>query len=82
MRNYPNPFNPATSITFTLPARARVALKIYDLLGKEVATLLDKELPAGNHTQTWNASDAPTGEYICRLQVNSVIDTCKLVLVR
>ncbi len=82
LRNYPNPFNPATSITFTLPARARVALKIYDLLGKEVATLLDKELPAGNHTQTWNASDAPTGEYICRLQVNSVIDTCKLVLVR
>jgi len=82
LQNYPNPFNPVTTITFTLSARANVSLKIYDLLGREVATLLDKELPAGNHSQVWNAINIPSGEYLCRLQANSVVDTCKLILVR
>ncbi len=82
LRNYPNPFNPATNITFTLPAKAQVSLKIYDLLGKEVATLVNSDLPAGNHIKIWNATNAPTGEYICRLQVNSNIEIHKLVLVR
>jgi hypothetical protein len=71
-QNYPNPFNPATTISFTSPYRAFVTLKIYDALGREVAILLEGEVPAGSYTRQWNAAGMPGGIYFYRLLSRSV----------
>jgi hypothetical protein len=81
-QNYPNPFNPSTNFSFSLPSRLFVSLKIFDLSGKEVATIVSKELPAGTYTQQWNATQQPSGIYFCRLQTGSSIETKKLVLLK
>jgi hypothetical protein len=70
-QNYPNPFNPSTKIKFALPEAGNVALKIYDALGKEVATLASGALSAGYHSYVWNASAMSSGVYIYRLTVSS-----------
>ncbi|MBU1299414.1 MAG: T9SS type A sorting domain-containing protein, partial [Bacteroidetes bacterium] len=81
-QNYPNPFNPATTISFSLPSKSFVSLKVFDALGREVATLLSEELPAGTYSQQWNAASLPSGVYFYRLQSGSFIETKKLVLLR
>ncbi|MBW7888072.1 MAG: T9SS type A sorting domain-containing protein [Bacteroidetes bacterium] len=70
-QNYPNPFNPTTTINFGLPEVSRVSLKIYDLLGREVATLINSELSAGYYNYQWNASGLSSGVYIYRLNAVS-----------
>jgi len=67
-QNHPNPFNPSTAIRFELPNKSDVTLKVFVLLGREVATLLNGMLDAGTHTKIWNATGIPGGMYICRLQ--------------
>jgi hypothetical protein len=68
-QNYPNPFNPSTTIEFTLPDDGRVSLKVYDMLGKVVATLVDGELEAGTlHRATFDASNISSGIYFFRLE--------------
>jgi Secretion system C-terminal sorting domain len=81
-QNYPNPFNPTTSISFGLPAQSFVSLKVFDLIGKEVATLVSDELPAGNYTRQWNAADMPSGVYFYRLQAGSFNKTQRLILLK
>jgi len=81
-QNYPNPFNPATTISFDLPLSSFVLLKVFDVLGREVSTLVSGELPAGTHSLLWNATDLPSGVYFSRLQAESFIGTKKLVLLR
>ena len=81
-QNYPNPFNPTTNISFTLPSKWLVLLKVYDLVGREVATLVSEELMAGNHTRQWNAANMSSGVYFYRLQVGSFTETKKLILLR
>jgi hypothetical protein len=89
-QNYPNPFNPSTSISFALPRSSYVSLKIFNLLGQEVAELVNGELPAGYKSVTWNAANAPSGIYFCRLVTEAVpsghggsfVETKKLVLMR
>jgi len=66
-QNYPNPFNPSTAISYQLSADSRVSLRIYDLLGREVATLVDQDKPAGFHQETWNAAPYSSGMYIYQL---------------
>ncbi len=66
-QNYPNPFNPSTTIRFTLPAQSFVVLKIYDLLGREVSTLVSEELNAGDYARQWNASEMASGVYFYRI---------------
>jgi hypothetical protein len=80
--NYPNPFNPATWITFTLPHRSGVELSIFNLSGIQVAALIDKTMDSGIHTIEWNASSSPSGVYICRLRAGPFSSTRKLLLVR
>jgi hypothetical protein len=65
--NYPNPFNPTTSIRFGMPETARVRLSVYDLLGREVAVLVEGILQAGWHSATWRADNLPSGVYLYRL---------------
>jgi hypothetical protein len=68
-QNYPNPFNPSTNITFHLLTKAFVSLKIFDVLGREVAVLIYEELSAGIYTRQWNALNMPSGVYFYRLTV-------------
>ena len=81
-QNYPNPFNPTTNITFTLPSRSYALLKIYDVIGREIATLVNSVKEAGTYTTTWNAQDCPSGVYFYRLTVGSYTMTRKLLLLR
>jgi len=71
-QNYPNPFNPSTNIGFQLRTRSFVILKVFDILGQEVATLEDGEMPAGTYTAQWNAAKTPTGVYFCRFEAHPV----------
>jgi hypothetical protein len=79
-QNYPNPFNPVTNINFYLPTAAEVSLKIYNVLGEEVTTLLSALLPSGLHTIQWNAAEYPSGVYLCRLSTAQGSLSRKMIL--
>jgi hypothetical protein len=92
-RNYPNPFNPSTNIDVSLPGAAKVTVVVYDLLGREVATLANGVYPAGTHRLVWNAGDdaghpAASGVYFVRLTATDIsgkasfVRTRKLILAR
>ena len=70
-QNYPNPFNPSTVISYQLPVSSRVSLKIFDLLGREVADLVNEIRSAGSYKAQWNAANMPSGVYFYRLQVGN-----------
>ena len=80
--NYPNPFNPETVIPFAVPERARVRIAIYDVLGREVAVLLDAVQRAGHHTVTWQAGPHPTGVYLIRLEAAGTVQTRHATLMK
>ncbi|MBN2635953.1 MAG: T9SS type A sorting domain-containing protein [Prolixibacteraceae bacterium] len=79
-QNYPNPFNTSTNISFSIPSKSFVTLKIYDRLGREVATIFSEEIAAGHYTRKWNAGNTPSGIYFYRLQAGSFTETKKLIL--
>ncbi len=81
-QNYPNPFNPSTTISFNLPNNAFVTLKIYDILGREITTLVNEELNAGHHTKVFNATNLSSGVYFYKLQAGKFSETKKMMLVR
>lgn len=80
--NYPNPFNPTTNIEFVLTEGSRVSLKVYDILGKEVANLINEKMEAGVHRVTFNGSDLPSGIYIYRLDTERQHAVRKMVLTK
>ena len=81
-QNYPNPFNPVTSISYTLAAAAAVRLTVHDILGREVAVLVEREMTGGTHTATFDASDCSTGVYVCRLTAGRRAASRMMILVR
>ncbi len=82
-QNYPNPFNPSTQIEFNIPLAGHVTLKVYDVLGREVATLVNENKPAGNHSSFFILSSSfPSGVYIYRLQSGKFVQTKKLVFIK
>jgi len=81
-QNYPNPFNPTTTIEYQIPNQSFVILKIFDLLGREVATVVNEKKEAGTYSLQWNASSLASGIYLYRLQAGSYVDTKKLVLMK
>ena len=81
-QNYPNPFNPTTNISFELPQSSLVQLKVYNLLGQEVATLVDGRMNSGNHSVNFDASQLSSGVYIYRLNAGSNSITKKMMLIK
>ncbi|MEO8167221.1 MAG: T9SS type A sorting domain-containing protein, partial [bacterium] len=80
--NYPNPFNPSTTITFDLSKAGFVSLKIYDILGREVSTLLNENSKAGRYSRVFDASQLSSGVYFYRLQAESFTQTRKLLFTK
>jgi hypothetical protein len=81
-QNYPNPFNPSTTIEFALPQSGYVTLKVYNVLGEEVVTLIAGDHAAGTFNATWDAAEMPSGVYFYRLTAGSYVETRKMILVR
>ncbi len=81
-QNYPNPFNPSTTFSFTIPKAAKVRLTVFDLLGREVARVVDERLPAGSHSVQWQVSHLPSGAYYYKLTAGEFTDTRKLILLK
>jgi hypothetical protein len=81
-QNYPNPFNPSTTISFSIPSRSFISLKIFDVMGREVITLVSDQLSAGTYQHQWNASGMPSGVYFYRLHAGAYIETKRLILLR
>jgi hypothetical protein len=81
-QNYPNPFNPSTTISFSLPKGSNVVLKIYDVLGREVATLLNGEKPAGNYEVNFDASKLSSGLYVYTINAGEFTSTKKMMLMK
>jgi aminopeptidase N len=81
-QNYPNPFNPTTSIKFDIPKNTFVTLKVYDVLGKEVATLINEVRAAGSYNVDWNASFYPSGVYFYKLESKDFTETKRMLLIK
>ena len=81
-QNYPNPFNPSTTIRFSIPHREHVTLKVFDVLGREAATLVDEELNPGEHSLVFDAKGLPSGVYFYRLQAGNFVEQKKMVAVK
>jgi hypothetical protein len=81
-QNYPNPFNPTTTIAFSIPQTSFATLKVFDLLGREVATLANEEMTAGSHARIFDGSELASGVYLYRLHAGSFVQTKKLLLLR
>lgn len=79
-QNYPNPFNPSTEITFTLPTGGQTALRVYNLLGQEIATLVNEYRSAGTHRATFDATSLPSGMYVYRLESGALTTSRKMML--
>jgi hypothetical protein len=89
LQNYPNPFNPSTKISWQSPVRSHQVLTVFDVLGNEIATLVNKEIEAGYHSVDFNASSPalggqalPSGVYFYQLKAGSFVETKKMILLR
>jgi hypothetical protein len=81
-QNYPNPFNPTTRIQYQLSGNSQVTLKVYNILGSEVATLVNEEKQAGSYEVSFDASDLSSGIYFYSLRAGSFIETKKMLLLK
>ena len=81
-QNYPNPFNPAARIKYSVPQTSMVQLKVFDVLGNEIETLVNEEKPAGVYELTWNAAGLPSGVYFYQIKAGSYVDTKKAILLK
>jgi hypothetical protein len=81
-QNYPNPFNPTTNISFELPKAAHVTVKVFDISGREILTLLDSYLESGSHEISWNAVNFSSGIYFYKLETSEFTSTRKMMLVK
>jgi hypothetical protein len=81
-QNYPNPFNPTTNIKFALSRNEFTTIKIYDILGNEITTLVNEKLNAGTYSVDWNANDYPSGVYFYHIQTDGFTDTKRMILIK
>ena len=81
-QNYPNPFNPSSEITYGIPNSSKVNLKIFDIVGRVVVTLVNERKEVGMHTVTWDAEGVPSGIYFYRIVAGDFTDAKKMVLMK
>ncbi len=81
-QNYPNPFNPITSIQYSLSSRQQIKLTMYDMLGREVQTLVDEVKAQGTYTVKWDGKEFPSGVYFYRLTAGTFTDVRRLLLIK
>jgi enterochelin esterase family protein len=81
-QNYPNPFNPVTKIKYSIPELSRVIIKVYDILGNEIAILVNEEKQIGNYEFNWNAASLASGVYIYQIKAGSFVQTRKMILLK
>jgi hypothetical protein len=80
LQNYPNPFNPVTTIEYSIPQGSNVSIKVYDMLGREVASLVNKYQETGTYVVEWNASALSSGVYLYTIKSGSFAETKKMIL--
>lgn len=80
--NYPNPFNPSTTVRYILPTASHVRIVVYNTLGQVVASLVDADMSAGVHAATWNATDVTSGAYFCRMEAGAFTAVKRMMLVK
>ena len=81
-QNYPNPFNPSTKIMYSVPQSSNVIIKVFDILGNEIETLINEEKPLGTYELTWTASTLPSGVYFYQLRAGAFVETKKMLLLK
>ena len=81
-QNYPNPFNPTTSISYRIPEASNVVIKVYDVMGTEVATLVNGKQEAGNHSIAFEAAKLSSGSYIYTIKAGNFTATKKMILMK
>jgi len=81
-QNYPNPFNPSTTLKYEIPKESYITLKVYDILGREVATLVNKQQKAGYYEIDWNAVNNSSGIYFYKIQAGDFLETKKMILMK
>ena len=81
-QNFPNPFNPSTVISYQLPISGKVSIKVYDILGREIVTLINEEKPAGNYKVEFDGTALPSGIYFYRLQAGEFVEAKKMILLK
>jgi len=81
-QNYPNPFNPSTTFRYSIPTQSKVLIKVYDVLGNEIATLINEEKSVGTYELTWNAEQLPSGVYFYQLKAGEFSSTKKMLLIK
>ncbi len=82
LSNYPNPFNPSTTLAIRIPERQYISLRVFDLLGREIAVLLDGDLSAGTHLIPWNANKVSSGVYIAQIRTSQQVMNIKMILMK
>ncbi len=80
--NYPNPFNPTTTLSFAIPVDSEVFLSVYNLQGREFTTLIDANMEAGYHSIVWDANSYASGVYFVKMVAGEFVNTQKLMLVK
>ena len=81
-QNFPNPFNPVTSITYNLPIDGKVTIKVYDMSGREISTIADWNMTSGYHTVSFDASNLPSGVYFYKISADNFKETKKMTLIK
>ena len=79
---YPNPFNPTTSISFSIPKHSQTSIKVFDIKGNLISTLLNESMNVGHHQIEWNANGFPSGVYFVKLDADEFTQTQKMMLVK
>ncbi len=82
LQNYPNPFNPSTVISFSISSSSIVKLSVYNMLGQEVATLLNSQFSAGSHSISFDATSLSSGIYLYRIQAGKYVQTKQMMLIK
>ena len=81
-QNFPNPFNPSTTINYSIPNSSFVQLIVYNSIGQEIAILVNEIIEGGNHSVDFDASNLPSGIYLYKLQAGSFVETKKMILMK